>query len=229
MWRMLMVVLIVLSSPVTAGAQDATQLWPEIGVFARVNESMRFYFIGTTVKENSASTEFEVGPNFDFYLRPLGHPKRFGGLRLDASKDRVLMLRVGYRFLHSFGEGSGDEHRAVIEATARYPLAAGLLVSLRGRTDLRFLDHENSWRLRSRLSIEKELTIGRVHLNPYLRNELYYDSRFDAWSRTEWIGGAAFPLRPFLELESYFSYQNDTGGDTNRQVAALGAVLNLYF
>jgi hypothetical protein len=117
----------------------------------------------------------------------------------------------------------------VIEATGRYPLASGFLVSLRGRTDLRFIDHEDSWRFRSRLSIEKELTIGRVHLNPYLRNELYYDSRFDAWSRVEWIGGASFPLRRFLELENYFSYQNDTGGDTNRQVAAFGAVLNLYF
>ena len=58
---------------------------------------MRFYFLATTVKEGRESTEAEVGPNFDFYLRPLRHPKRVAGLRLDESKDRVLMLRAGYR------------------------------------------------------------------------------------------------------------------------------------
>ena len=65
-------------------------------------------------------------------------------------------------------------------------------------------------------------------MNPYVRGELYYDSRFDEWSRTEWIGGAAFPINRRVELEGYFDYQNDTGGNPNRQVSAIGAVLNLY-
>jgi hypothetical protein len=32
-----------------------------------------------------------------------------------------------------------------------------------------------------------------------------------------------------VELEGYFDYQHDTGGDHNRQVYAIGTVLNLYF
>ena len=217
-----------MSCPSAAGAQT-TQVWPELGAYARVNDSMRFYFIGTTVKENKDSTESEIGPNVDFYVSPIGHPKTFGGLRLDVSKQRSLLLRVGYRFLHSFGDEPSDEHRVVIEATGRYPLVAGVLISLRGRTDLRFIDQAESWRFRSRLSVERELSIGRVHMAPYLRIEAYYDSRFDSWSRTEWIGGSTFPIRRYLELEGYFSYQNDTGGDVNRQVSAIGTVLNLYF
>ena len=47
--------------------------------------------------------------------------------------------------------------------------------------------------------------------------------------RTEWIGGAAFPLNRRVELEGYFDYQHDTGGDHNRRVHAIGTVLNLYF
>jgi hypothetical protein len=227
MRRCFSVLLIVLSSPFTAGAQT-TQVWPELGVFTKVNDSMRFYFLATTVKENKDSTEGEFGPNLDFYLRPVRNLKHLATLRLDASKNRFLLLRVGYRYLNSFGDNP-DEHRAVIEATGRYPLAAGLLVSLRGRTDLRFIDDENSWRFRTRLSIEKELSVGRVRMTPYFRNELYYDSRFNAWSRTEWIGGATFPVRRHFELEGYFNYQNDTGGDPNRQVYAIGSVLNVYF
>lgn len=38
-----------------------------------------------------------------------------------------------------------------------------------------------------------------------------------------------FPLNRRVELEGYFDYQHDTGGDDNRQVHAIGTVLNLYF
>lgn len=219
--------LIVLCAGSSADAQS-TQIWPEFGAFARLNDTMRFYFLATTVKENKDSTEGEFGPNFDFYLQPVRNPKRLGGLPLDESKHRYLLLRVGYRYLHSFG-GDPDENRTVVEATARYPLSAGVLVSNRLRMDLRFIDAEYSWRFRNRLSVEKEIAIGRVRMTPYARGEAYYDSRFSAWSRTEWIAGSAFPVRRRMELEGYFSYQNDTGGDVNRQVHAIGAVLNLYF
>jgi hypothetical protein len=167
---------------------QTTQVWPEISLFTRLNDRMRFYFLATTVKESQKSTEGEFGPNFDFYLRPFRDRKRLAGFRLDESKNRFLLLRVGYRYLNSFS-GDPDEHRVVLEATARYPLKGGVLVSNRGRVDARFIDGEYSWRFRSMLSVEKELSIGPVRMNPYARGELFYDSRFDAWSRTEWIGG----------------------------------------
>ena len=227
MRQIVLAALIVVASGIAAHAQG-TQLWPEISVFTRLNDRMRFYFLATTVRESRESTEAELGPNFDFYLRPLRHRTHWAGIRLDESKNRVLMVRVGYRYLHSFS-GNPDEHRPVLEATARFPLPVGVLVSKRARTDIRFIDGENSWRFRSRLSVEKEFAIGRVTMNPYVRGELFYDSRFDKWSRTEWIGGAAFPLNRRVELEGYFDYQHDTGGNANRKVHAIGAVLNLYF
>lgn len=227
MRRIVLAALIVLSSGISAHAQS-TQVWPEISVFTRLNDRMRFYFLATTVKESRESTEGEFGPNLDFHLRPFRHPTHLGAFRLDESKNRFLLLRIGYRYLDSFSSDP-DEHRIVLEATARYPLTGGVLVSNRGRVDARFIDGEYSWRFRSRLSVEKEFSIGPVRMNPYVRGELFYDSRVDAWSRTEWIGGAAFPVNRRVELEGYFDYQHDTGGDHNRQVRAIGTVLNLYF
>jgi hypothetical protein len=226
--RIVLAALVVVSSGTWAHAQTTTQVWPEISAFTRLNDRMRFYFLATTVKESQQSTEGEFGPNFDFYLRPFRDRKRLAGFRLDESKNRFLLLRVGYRYLNSFS-GDPDEHRVVLEATARYPLIGGVLVSNRGRVDARFIDSEYSWRFRSRLSLEKEFSIGPIRMNPYARGEVFYDSRFDAWSRTEWIGGAAFPLNQRVELEGYFDYQHDTGGDPNRKVRAIGTVLNLYF
>jgi hypothetical protein len=225
--RIVLAALIAASSGIAAHAQT-TQVWPELSVFTRLNDRMRFYFLATTVKESKESTEGEFGPNFDFYHRPFRDRKHFAGFRLDESKNRFLLLRVGYRYLESFS-GDPDEHRVVLEATARYPLTGGVLVSNRGRVDARFIDGEYSWRFRSRLSVEKEFSVGPVRMNPYVRAELFYDSRFAAWSRTEWIGGAAFPLNRRVELEGYFDYQHETGGDHNRQVYAIGTVLNLYF
>jgi hypothetical protein len=225
--RIVLAALIVVSSGTSTHAQT-TQVWPEISVFTRLNDRMRFYFLATTVKESRESTEGEFGPNFDFYLRPFRERKRLAGFHLDESKSRFLLIRVGYRYLDSFS-ADPSEHRVVLEVTPRYPLKGGVLVSNRGRVDARFIDGEYSWRLRSRLSVEKEFSIGSVRMNPYVRGELFYDSRFDKWSRTEWIGGAAFPLNRRVELEGYLDYQHDTGGDHNRQVYAIGTVLNLYF
>jgi hypothetical protein len=165
--RIVFAALIVLPSWTSAHAQT-TQVWPEISLFTRLNDRMRFYFLATTVKESQESTEGEFGPNFDFYLQPFRERKRLAGFRLDESKNRFLLLRVGYRYLDSFS-GDPDEHRAVLEATARYPLKGGVLVSNRGRIDARFIDGEYSWRFRSRLSVEKECSIGPVRMSPYVR------------------------------------------------------------
>jgi hypothetical protein len=154
--------LVVVSSAAPACAQTI-QAWLEISVFTRLNDRMRFYFLATTVKESRESTEREFGPNFDFYLRPFKERKRLAGFRLDESKNRFLVLRVGYRYLDSFS-GDPDEHRVVLEATPRYALKGGALVSNRGRVDVRSIDGEYSWRFRSRLSVEKEFSIGPVRM-----------------------------------------------------------------
>jgi hypothetical protein len=83
-------------------------------------------------------------------------------------------------------------------------------------------------------SMDRDLDAGvrdpaRSKLNPYVRGEIYYDSRYDMVSRTALIGGSAFPITRHFELERYFEHQNDSGGSSNRTVNAVGVVANLYF
>jgi hypothetical protein len=217
-----------LLSGIPARAQTK-QFWPEVGTFVKLNDKMRFYFLATTVKENRESTEGEFGPNFDFYFNPLRNKKRWGVFRLDASKNRFLMVRVGYHYIHPVTGDDPDEHRGVLEATARYPLVSGVLVSDRNRLDIRSMGGENSWRYRNRLTVEREFSIGRFRFGPYVRGEVYYDSRFDKLSRTALTAGSVFPITKRFELEGYYEHQNDSGGSPNRQVNAVGAVISLYF
>ena len=151
--------------------------------------------------------------------------------RLDESKNSVLMIRSGYRYLTSH-TGGAAENRALLEATVRYPLTSHfghLLLSNRNRMDFRVIDGTYSWRYRNRLSFERELSVGPVRVNPYSRFEAYYDSRFAAFSRTELMMGASFPIGRYVELEGYFDYQLDTGNSPNRKTRAVGAVANVFF
>ena len=89
------------------------------------------------------------------------------------------MVRVGYHYIHSVTGDTPVEHRGALEATPRYPLVGGLLVSDRNHMDIRSIGGENSWRYRNRLTLEREFSIGRFRSTPYVRGEVYYDSRFD--------------------------------------------------
>ena len=218
-------VLLILVSRIPAGAQS-NQMWPEVSTFVKLSDRMRFYFLATTVKEERESTEGEFGPNFDFYLKSRRNLNRF---RMDESKNRLLMVRVGYRLIHPYtGEGS-MEHRGVLEATTRHPLPYGVLLSDRHRIDFRFIEGTYSWRYRNRLTVEREFTFGRFKANPYARGEIYYDSRYDKVSRNALIFGSAFPITKHFELEGYLEHQNDSGGSSNRTVNGVGVVVNLYF
>ena len=230
MRRFVWAALLILSSGILVRAQT-TPVWPEIDTYVTLNDKVRVFFLATTVQENRVSTEAEFGVNVDLSVKPFRQWTPALLFRLDESKNRRLLVRAGYRYLPSY-TGGPAENRGVLEATPRYPLMGLLghvLVSDRNRVDFRLIDGEYSWRYRNRLSAERELSIGRVRVDPYARFEIYYDSRFDKWSRSEWMLGSSFPVTRHWEVEAYYDYQNDTSESPNRKTRALGAVTTFYF
>ena len=134
------------------------QTWPEIDTYINLNAKFRMYFIATQTKENRHGTDAEIGPNLDFFFKPLFRANKGVIFQLDQSKARPLLLRVGYRYLPS--TNGSTEHRCVLEATGRYPLKSWFLLSDRNRSDLRFIDGEFSWRYRNRPTVERTVSIG---------------------------------------------------------------------
>ena len=53
----------------------------------------------------------------------------------------------------------------------------------RGRVDLRDVNGDFSARLRYRLGVERQFTVGSTALVPYAQAELFFDTRYDALSR----------------------------------------------
>jgi len=208
-------------------AAQSLQSWPEVDTYVKLNSNVRVSFVGALTRENAEGSSAEIGPNIDFFFKPLVKLKRITVFELDQSKSRPVMLRLSYRYLPAV-EGP-TEHRVGVEATGRYPLIRGVLLSDRNRADLRYIDGIFSWRYRNRITAERTFSVRSVHFAPYLRAEVFYDSRFEKWSRTALTAGSTFPIGKHFELEWYYEHQNDTAKSPNRQVDGLGYVLSMYF
>jgi hypothetical protein len=158
-------------------AAQSVQSWPEVDTYLKLNSDVRASFYAALTRENATGSSAEIGPNIDFFLRPLLKLKRITVFQLDQSKDRPLMLRLGYRYMPST-DGT-VENRGIAEATGRYPLIKGVLLSDRNRAEFRDISGQFSWRYRNRLSSERTFAIRRYHFTPYLRAEVFYDSNFE--------------------------------------------------
>jgi hypothetical protein len=220
---------ILVATAVPARGQTVV-VWPEVDLAVRLGGHARLLLVATNTRDGGERTDGEFGASLDLHLKPIRRPPKLL-FRLDDAKNRRLTITSAYRYLPSYADGPA-EHRALLEATVRYPVRRYLgdvLISNRNRIDFRVIDGTYSWRYRNRLSAERELSIGPVRVNPYSRFEVFYDSRFGAFSKTELMLGGAFPINRFWELEGYYDWQFDTGKSPNRKTRAIGLVTTFYF
>lgn len=222
-WPVAVLLVAILRLPASA---QTSQFLPEIDVFANMAPSAQFWFQAKETKEDGAPTQAEIGPSFNFYVKPLVKLKTVAGFDLDDSKQRLLVLSVGYRYLPS--PGNPSQNRVLFMATWNLPFRGGMLVSDRNRLEINYTDGNPSWRYRNRLTLQKTIAVHSYHPSAYASAELYYNSRYDKWSTTSIDAGCIFPLGKKTEINPYYEHQNNTGTSPNQQVNALGLILNIY-
>ncbi|MCM3903572.1 MAG: DUF2490 domain-containing protein [Pyrinomonadaceae bacterium] len=228
-WRLVCLVALAaaFSSSVHAQQDSDTvkQIWPEVDIYIPLNEKFRLFFLATTTKneETRDNTEGQVGAHVDYQL------------------NKKVSLRAGYRYAFSLG-GSDPykEHRIIFEQTLRQPLPLQVLFSDRNREDLRWVNGEFSARYRNRVTLEREFKVLNRPVTPYGSAEVFYDSRFNAWSRNRLTVGAQFsfkrgaPLislihpKKQLVLDVSLARQNDSRSQPSH-VRALGIAFSIYF
>ncbi len=138
-------------------------------------------------------------------------------------------LGIGYRYSWAPGSDPFTENRPLGEQTFRFRLPWDVLLALRTREDLRWLDTGFSVRVRERLKLDRPVQVGTYTFTPYASAELYWDSRFDALvTRGRWTVGSVFPIVEHLEFEIYLARQVDWQPRT-KKTNALGLVLTASF
>ena len=97
--------------PTVEAQTQSYQTWPEIDTYINLNQNFRLYFIATQTIENREK-DAEIGPNLDFFFKPLFKKNRSVIFQPDRSKARPFLLRAGYRYLPS--TNGPTEHRCVV-------------------------------------------------------------------------------------------------------------------
>jgi hypothetical protein len=214
-----------------ARAQNTVgEVWPELDAYVRLSSAVRLFFMAAPVISRDAKSlsEQQLGANVEMGVAPLAPARR--ARAQDADKLSYLRFRLGYYRIgtHDSSGSSLSERRLIAEVTPRAFLPLDVLVALRGRMDFRWLEEGYSWRPRVRLWIEREGPVGPVVLIPYVSAETFYDSRYDAWSRTYYQTGIAVPVSRRVVPEVYYGRQLDRE-PSDKTVNALGVVVTLYF
>ncbi len=208
------------------GVDRRNETWPEVQVLIRTSEKTRLFFFANASqeRESRANREGTVGAHVDY-----------------LATDHVW-FRAGYRYGRSLDRDDDfREHRIVLEQTFKTTLPGKIVVSDRNRQDFRFVRGEYSFRYRNRLTLEREVGRGEYRFTPYLQGEVYFDSRFVAWSRHRYGGGIVFPLskvgrpatldrsfRDHMSLDLYVMRQSDSQPSASR-TNAFGASLIFTF
>jgi hypothetical protein len=219
----LLVTLTVLPVNLASAQSTQNQWWPELNTYLQVNQKTRFSFFAKRSTDGNNYDSVAIGPNLDFYLKRLRKRVRSN----DVTKDKFLVFRVGYRYV---GNADGpSENRGIVQTTGRTPLPWSILLSDRNRADLRWISgNAFIWRYRNRLTLERSFRIGAVAFTPYLRGEIYYQSRYSAWSKNSYSLGVEIPLRRRMQVESYFEHDNQSR-TSPQHVNGVGLKFSLYF
>jgi len=81
-------VLVALFSVPGQAQNQIYQTWPEVDSYVNLNQHFRFYFLATQTIENNQGTDAEIGPNLDFFFKPLFRTDRGVIFQRDRSKAR---------------------------------------------------------------------------------------------------------------------------------------------
>jgi hypothetical protein len=224
-WFVLLLTLVVLSC--CDGARAQFQFLPEVDVYDKLNANVRFDFQAKETREAGDPTQVEVGPSFDFYLKPLVKLKQVTEFDLDDAKTRLLQLSVGFRYVPSPDEPHIE--RMIVAFTTNFPLRGNFLLSDRNRADLDWEKGAFTWRYRNRLNLQRTIKIGNYHPSPYVAVEPYYLSQYQKWSTTALFAGCILPFKKRYQLDPYYEHQNITSKRPNQQLEQFGLILNMYF
>jgi len=192
-----------------AQTRTSTQFWPEIQIHVALDPRTKLIFLGNIARDRELSRNLEGQV----------------GIHIDHKLTDIFSVRAGYRFGGSLVEGDPfTEHRLLLEQTFQFPLPQKFVASFRTREDFRLLNGDLSVRLRERVTIERTITFDNFSITPYGSAEIYFDTRYDRFSRHRFMAGAVVPVFKSLSIDVYWSRQSDTRPE-RKHVNAIGVSL----
>jgi hypothetical protein len=92
----LLLVLILFLLPSRPANAQTFQFLPEVDAYTKLHPDIRFNFQAKETREAGDPTQIEIGPGFDFFVKPLVRLRSVTAFDLDDSKARPLQFSVGF-------------------------------------------------------------------------------------------------------------------------------------
>jgi len=208
--RVALFLAIALAGCLTAGAQstkpprDDNQIWTETQVAIPFDKNASLVLLGI----------LRFGRNVS---RPVN--ERIGaGVSFKAGKYLTLFPF----YLHVASQPTSTSHstedRLTLEATLKFP-ARRFTIADRNRVEFH-IHHPapNFIQYRNRLQLEHPLKVGKLEVDGFVADEVFYDSAANAWIRNRAYVGASRKINKHFTLELHYVRQNDSHshpGDIN--------------
>jgi Protein of unknown function (DUF2490) len=228
-WPAILLLLLLAEQLPAQSSSTRNQFWPELDAYVHINKRSRLFFEYNATRQDDLETyaSGQVGGYFDFYTFPL---QKTRPEHSDASRNRYLMLRIGYGFSRtpaSSSKPSSTIHIPTIEADPRVPLAWKILLTDRSRFDLRIVDGVFTPRYRNRLRMERTFRQGRFGFTPYTDAEVFYDWKYGTFDIFRYTAGTEWSVGHSVLLETYYSRQRNTKSSPE-YINALGMTLQFF-
>jgi hypothetical protein len=193
-----------------AWADDRQEYVAELDVYHKLSAQTRLFLTASaTDAESTDSIKAEGGAYLDITLK--------GELRerlhlADWARSRPFWIRVGYTQLRTWDGQFEDvsERRGVLQLSARAGSWHGFHLTHRAGVDFRDLNGTSSQRYRYRLDVEREMKARDIVVIPYVRAEVFYDTRYSSCSKQSYQAGAEIDLSKHWRLEPYFAMDRDS-------------------
>jgi hypothetical protein len=205
------------------------EFWPEVEAYINLNSTTRLILV-SSFRDNQPGEAWhgDFGGYLNFALKPVFRRELRQGD--DVFNKRFLSFQAGLQYISSLGSGTPYlEHRWVVDCTPRYPLPWNVIISDRSRGEMRFIKGKPfSTRYRNRLQVERDFAIGPLVFTPYLNGEVFYDTRYGAWTQNRYSAGVQVPAGAHVVLETYFLRQNQSRS-IPPHVNVIGLRFRFYF
>jgi len=210
--------------------ESRNEFWPEADFFYRLDAVSRLFVqVAPAINRQETFGECQYGAYVEFGVFPIF--RREFGETYDIDRFRFLRFRAGvsYGTNYEWSSHTYNEWRGILELTARTLLPADILIAARNRVELRWLNDAYSTRYRLRVGFERETPVNSwLTIIPMALVEVFYDTRFDSWGRTETTLGIGVPITGWFVRETSYAYQHNTRTEPTN-VHALLVAGRFYF
>ena len=211
-----------------AASAEPTEVWPEASLYRQLDETTRLYLDLSNAKGKEASVKTsDATAAVDVSIMPV---YRAHLQSQDWQRNRYLWARLGYTRVGKVSVGTRElsENRGVASLQARVPLPADVWLEGRARADLRWISGDYSTRYRLRIDASREFKAFERAVVTYANAEWFYDTRYDAHTRSLYQAGVELTLTRHFRLETYLAWQYNLQPEED-SLRALGLVAKWYY